>query len=43
MQAIRSQPLGREWKDRLDLSNRKVPELPDATSTTDAWSGSSTP
>ena len=27
MQAIRSQPLGREWKDRLDLSNRKVPEL----------------
>ena len=27
MQAIRSQPLGREWKDRLDLSNRRVPEL----------------
>ena len=27
MQAIRSEPLGREWKDRLDLSLRKVPEL----------------
>lgn len=27
MQAVRSQPLGPEWKDRLELSNRKVPEL----------------
>ena len=27
MQAIRSKPLGPEWKDRLGLSVRKVPEL----------------
>lgn len=27
MQAIRSKPLGPEWKERLDLSLRKVPEL----------------
>ena len=27
MQAVRSKPLGPEWKDRLDLSTRKVPEL----------------
>ena len=27
MQAVRSKPLGREWKDRLGLSIRKVPEL----------------
>ena len=27
MQAVRSKPLGPEWKDRLGLSLRKVPEL----------------
>ena len=27
MQAVRSKPLGPEWKDRLGLSIRKVPEL----------------
>ena len=27
MQAVRSKPLEPEWKDRLDLSLRKVPEL----------------
>ena len=27
MQAVRSKPLAPEWKDRLDLSIRKVPEL----------------
>ena len=27
MQTLRSKPLGPEWKDRLDLSTRKVPEL----------------
>ena len=27
MRAVRSKPLGREWKDRLGLSIRKVPEL----------------
>ena len=27
MQAVRSKPLGREWKDRLGLSVRKIPEL----------------
>ena len=27
MQGVRSKPLGREWKDRLDLSIRKIPEL----------------
>ena len=27
MQAVRSKPLGPEWKERLDLSLRKVPEL----------------
>lgn len=27
MQAIRSKPFGPDWKDRLDLSVRRVPEL----------------
>ena len=27
MQTLRSKPLGPEWKDRLDLSTRKIPEL----------------